>query len=161
LKAEWVAVIIAGVTVVINFFTVFYAGRVQTRIARDQRIGDRRIDTDVELLKWADETEESLKEARGIIDIWETIQLPDQLSLHAHAFASDDVNKRIKEFQDAWLKAKLAIEKNEDAIRKAFAEAVRTKDYSLVRKVVPEYQKARTASSRIHDAVRSELTKGK
>lgn len=140
---------------------MFYAGRVQTRIARSQRIADRRIDTYLELVKWADETEGNLKQARGILDTWETIQLPDQLSLHAHAFASDGVNKRITEFQDAWLKAKLSIEKNEDAIKEAFKEAVRTKNYSQVARVVPEYKRAQDASIRVRDAVRTELTKGK
>ena len=155
--SAWVAVIVSGVTVIVNFFAIFRAGAVQNRIARNQRIGDRRIDTYLGLLKWAEGAEEKLGKAQGSLESWEAIELPDELALHTHAFASDAVNQQVDKFQKAWLDLKRVTEERETELREIMAESFRTKNKSLVQRAFPEYQRARTASSELRRIVRAEL----
>lgn len=129
MEVAWVAVIVSGVTVVVHFFGVMRVSVVQTRIAHDQQVGDRRIDTYLELLKWADSAWGNLGEDQGILAAWEAIRLPQQFVDQTHAFASDEVNQHVAQFQAAWLELKHAMGEREVAIRQAFAEGVKTRDF--------------------------------
>jgi hypothetical protein len=158
MTSAWVAVIISVVTVVVNFFGVYKAGALQTRLAHEQRVGDRRIDTYLELLEWADGVQEKLRDAQGALGAWEAVEMPYQLHLRANAFASDDVIDEVKAFVRARLALNKAAIEREDAIKKAVAQHLRSGDsLSGVLQVVPEFDGAVTAHKQLRSAVRKEL----
>jgi hypothetical protein len=164
MTSAWAAVIVAGVAVAISAATTLAnyagtkrAGETQVRIAHEQQIGDRRTETYLDLLRWADEAEEKVRHARGALDAWEAVELPESLALRAYAFANDDVNAKVEAFQNAWLKVNVAAQKREKAIMRAVAESFKTKDASVIDQVFPEAKAARAASDQIRQAVRAEL----
>ena len=171
LSTAWVAVVISGVTVVANIFGVMWAGHTQRRLAHLERIGDRRIETYVELLKWLDDAEDNVKRAGGQFEAFLGLRLPDDLRLRIFAFASDRIVRLTREFQNAWLKANSAVERDDERIRErvraALAEAKDRQATSAeglqamgqaVKELVPEYDRASETTFRLRDAVRSELT---
>ena len=164
MTSAWATVIVAGVAVAIsaattlaNYIGTKRAGNTQVRIAHEQQLGDRRIATYLDLLRWADEAEKKVRHARGALDTWEAVKLPESLALRAYAFANDDVNAKVEEFQNAWLKLNAATQKREKAITRAIAKSLKTKDASVIDQVVPEFKAAKKASDQIRRAVRDEL----
>jgi hypothetical protein len=172
LSTAWAAVVISGVTVVANIFGVMWAGHTQRRLAHQERIGDRRIETYVELLKWLDAAEDNVQHAGGQFEAFLRLRLPDDLRLRIFAFASDRIVSLTREFQSAWLKVNSAIERNDDErirerVRATFAEFQEGQATSaeslraigqIVKELVPEYDRASETTFRLRDAVRSELT---
>ncbi len=164
MTSAWATVTVAGVAVAIsaattlaNYIGTKRAGDTQVRIAHEQQIGDRRIETYLDLLRWADEAEEKVRHARGALDAWEAVELPESLALRAYAFANDDVNAKVEAFQNAWLKLNAAAQKREKAIMRAVAKSLKTRDASVMDQAVPELKAAKAASDQIRQAVRAEL----
>jgi hypothetical protein len=131
MTSAWATIIVAGVAVAISAATTFAnyigikrAGETQVRIAHEQQIGDRRIETYLDLLRWADEAEKTVSHARGALDAWEAVELPESLALRAYAFAGGDVNARMEVFQSAWLKANAAAQKRQKTIMRACCRVV-------------------------------------
>jgi hypothetical protein len=169
LSTAWAAVAISGVTVVANVFGVMWAGHTQRRLAHQDRIGDRRIETYVELLRWLD-TAESNVDRGGTVGAFLALKLPDDLRVRIVAFASDTVLGLTWEYQGAWLKARNAAKRDEERIyervRTALADAKSQQATpaeklqamgQAVRGLVPEYDTAEEATRRLRNAVRSEL----
>lgn len=173
MSTAWAAVVISGVTVVANIFGVIWAGRTQRRLAHLERIGDRRIDTYVELLKWLDTVEANLRSVTGPLDAFEKLRLRDDLRLRIVAFASDRVVGLTREFQNAWLKAHADIKRDEERIREGIRDALAEarEQHATVKEqtvavgkatmgLVPQYEIAIDVTTQLRDAVRAELTSG-
>lgn len=152
-----VAVAISAATTVANYIGTKRAGDTQVRIAHEQQIGDQRIETYLDLLRWVDEAEDKVVHAHGALDAWEAVKLPESLALRAYAFANDDVNAKAKAFQSAWLKLNAATQQRRKAIFRAIAKSLKTKDSSVINQVVPEAKAAHEASDQIRQAVRAAL----
>jgi hypothetical protein len=101
MTAAWVAVVISAVTVVANIFGVIRSGRAQREIARGERIGDRQIDTYIDLLHWVKKFED-LSDASSLFEVIGAMRLDDDLEVRSVAFASDAVRLRVEEFKNAW-----------------------------------------------------------
>lgn len=174
LSTAWAAVVISGVTVVANIFGVMWAGHTQRRLAHQERIGDRRIETYVELLKWLVAAEDSVQSAGGQLGpAFLGLKLPDDLRLRIVAFAPDRIVRLTREFQDAWLNVNRAFNRDGERVRQQVLAALdeakdrqatpAESDQAILHELVnndlaPPYERAIETTFTLRDAVRSELT---
>jgi hypothetical protein len=174
MSVAWAAVLISSVTVVLNFFGVMWAGHLQRRMASLERIGDHRIETYVELLKWQEAAADEVgrgdrKVGEQIMGWWGRLQLPEDIRLNVLAYGSDRVAWLTREFQDAAWQARDAADRNdyeerysaalnEARSRGATAEQSEAAAMQAVKDLAPEWDRAREANQNLRDAVRSELT---
>jgi hypothetical protein len=166
-NAAWAAVAVSAGAVIASIFGVLAAGRTQRRLAHLERIGDRRIETYLELLKWLDTAEADLKKDPGWLGAFEAMKLPDDLRIRIFAFASDRTITLTRKYQNAWLNAYNAVKRDEGSMWERLRIALTEGDsertfFEKLRDanvVLPEFEQAVMVSSQLRGAVREELTR--
>lgn len=139
--------------------TVWLAKRgsdVQLRIAREQRIAERQIDTYLDMLKWIRHIEH-YNQVPSFIQLMELLTLPQELELNVTAFAEGEVRRRMDEFTSAWITMLTKVQDNEDQIWKLIREAWKTKNSEPIFEAVPEWRTANDAMDALRASIRSEL----
>jgi hypothetical protein len=152
----WVVAAISAATVAANILGVRHAARTQRQIAKDERIGDKRTDTYLELLKWVQRIE-GHKEDLGILDIPEVLRIPPDLDAKVTAFASDEILRCIDEFRNALCRAYLKFNADRAELQGLILRSFVTKDFSPVHAAAPEIRAAWAAEEGIRAAIRHEL----
>jgi hypothetical protein len=163
LSAAWATVLVALVAVILSFLSVLAANRSQRQLAHLERIGDRRIETYLELLKWLDAAQIHRGAPRDMLSLLDELKLTEDLRIRIFAFASDRVVKLTRRYQDAWIKAHTAMSRDEAKINErfwaAFAEGKGRTLWEILRAagVHPAYEHAWTATRELRAAVRDEM----
>lgn len=150
---------VAAISTVAAWVSTWSANRNQRRLAHQERISDRQIDTYLDLLSWAEGTREAIhRQDINILGIVDVLKLPDELRLRTEAFASDVVRQRVREFQDAWFEVHTISRNDEKRLRAAFWNGADLQERSQsLMAAFPEYRAATGASDRVRGAVRAEL----
>jgi hypothetical protein len=154
----WAVVTVSAVTVAANVLGVTWAGRTQRKLAQIERLGERRTQVYVDLLRWIADTEEQVSKTDNFLAVIHALRLPRDLELQTLAFASRRVNRQVKSFQDAWPRAKNAISENESRILEVTRKPVALeKKFDAISTIIPEYRAAHDATDRAKVEIRLEL----
>jgi hypothetical protein len=153
MTAAWAAVAVAAATVVANVAGVWWAGRTQRRLARDDRLMAREIEVYVDLLRWVREIESPKR-----YSTWEEVnratQVTDDLDARVTALANARVRRRVSEVRIAWMKFHSRVARDEEHIRKVFEHFATGFFDEQDLMDMPELLDAVAATSRVEEAVR-------